>query len=249
MHTTSRWLGFGMLCALAGCSSDPVAPGASPGTLPPGFATTSIEVRVDLLKNTVTLVPPAAPSGQRTGLSYALVGANEVTATTSNLARSAPGAFFPNKVRVTFDVALTNRLTSSTLVPPTWPNGAAGTSGLLLFPFRIIKVVGAAATQVLASTDWNGDGSAGSGAPRNFFNDNGCPGSGITSDCLRWELFPAPLGPGETSTTQSVGFDVPKALTSFTVYLAVAADIMSDLPAVAGVAVTPPSYVMADGLT
>jgi hypothetical protein len=235
-----------MLCALAACSSDPAAPGTSNGGPPPGLDAVAIRLDVDLVQGTVHLAAPDGPANPGNNRSYAMLGSNEVTATTSNFLRSAPGAFQPNKVRVQFDVAITNRLTSATLVPSTFPVGSGGT-GLLLFPYRVTQVVGGTPSQVLSSVDWNGDGTAGSGAPRNFFNDFGCTITGITSDCFRWEQFASPLYAGETTPSRQVGFDVPKAVTSFQVLLILAADISSDLNAVARVEVTPPSYTMADG--
>ena len=246
MFATSRWLGFGMLCALAACTADPVAPGSSTAGPPSPLDAIAIRLDVDLVRGTVSIAPSAAPASPGSNRSYAMLGTNEVTATTSNFLRSAPGAFQPGKVRVQFDVAITNRLTSATLVPSTFPSRLSS-AGLVLFPYRVTRVVGAAAAQVLASTDWNGDGTAGSGAPLNFFNDFGCGTTGANSDCLRWKLFPGPVYAGETTPAKQVGFDVPKAVTSFQVQLILAADVQSDLNAVARVVVTPPAYTMADG--
>ena len=246
MNATSRWFGIGMICAGAACSSDPAAPGPSDGGPPPGLDAVAIRLDVDLVRGTVRVASPDAPANPGNNRSYAMLGTNEVTATTSNFLRSAPGAFQPNKVRVQFDVAITNRLTSATLMPSTFAGGPAGT-GLILFPYRITQVIGGTPAQVLSSVDWSGDGTPGSGAPRNFFNDFGCTTTGITSDCFRWEQFSSPLYAGEATPASRVGFDVPKAVTSFQVLLILAADITSDLPAVARVEVTPPSYIMADG--
>ncbi len=246
MNATSRWLGIGLLATLAACSSEPVAPGTANGGPPPGLDAVAIRLNVDLVQGTVQLAAPATPANPGNNRSYAMLGSNEVTATASNFLRSAPGAFQPNKVRVQFDVAITNRLTSATLVPSTFTGGPVP-AGLLLFPYRVTQVIGGTPSQVLASVDWNGDGTAGSGAPRNFFNDFSCNTTGITSDCLRWEQFASPLYAGVTTPARQVGFDVPKAVTSFQVLLILAADITSDLNAVARVEVTPPSYTMANG--
>ena len=201
----------------------------------------AVRVEVDVEQGTVRqLTRPSTGPG---GPSLAILGGNEVGITVGNLVRSAP---VNNKVTVTFDAAVTNRLTSSSLVPSTWPASTSG-AGLLLFPFRVTQVVGGTAGQVVAGAEWNGDGSAGSGAPRNFFNDFGCGSTATTSDCFRWEQYPAPLGPGETTAAQKVGFTLPKAITSFQVLLVLAANVSSDLPAVAAIAVTPSSIVMNDG--
>ena len=205
------------------------------------FDAIAVRVEVDVARGTVRVLHPAARDSG--GPSLAILGSNEIGISTGNLVRSAP---INNKVTVTFDAALTNRLTSSSLVPSSWPASTAAT-GILLFPFRVSQVVGGTPAQVIAGNDWNGDGTAGSGAPRNFFNDSGCGTSGITSDCFRWEQYPAPLGPGETTPAQKVGFVLPKAITSFQVLLVLAANISNDLPAVASIAVTPSSDVMDDG--
>jgi hypothetical protein len=246
MNATSRWLGIGLLATLAGCGSEPVAPGLPPGGPPPQLLTTAIRLDVDLVEGTVRVASPQVETASALPRSNAILGSNEVTATATNLTRSAPGAFQPGKVRVRFDVAITNRLTSATLVPSTLNPGSTAT-GLILFPYRVTQATGGATSSVLASVDWNGDGTTGSGAPRNFFNDFACTTTGITSDCIRWEQFASPLFAGETSRASRVGFDVPKAVTSFQVLLVLAADVSSDLPAVARVAVTPASYIMADG--
>ncbi|MDZ4863637.1 MAG: carboxypeptidase-like regulatory domain-containing protein, partial [Gemmatimonadota bacterium] len=237
----------GSVFLLVACQAEQLVETQPPETFPPGLEGMAIRLDVDLVHDQIHVVLPAAPGSSGDGPSFALVGANEVSATASNIVRSAPGAFQPNKVRVTFDVALTNRLTSSSLVPPTWPTGVAGTAGLLLFPFKVSAVAGGIPSQVLASSDWNGNGTPGSGGPRNFFNDSGCPVTGITSDCLRWEQFAAPLYPGVTTAKQNVGFDLPKAITAFSVYVALAADIQNDLPAPQRLVVTPSSYLMNDG--
>jgi hypothetical protein len=204
----------------------------------------AIRIQVNLADSTVGPVAAAPPASGRETRANAILGGNEVAVTATNLTRvQIPN----NRVRVSFDVALTNRLTSSSLVPPTFPAGAAGATGLLLFPYRVTQVAGGSAPQVVASLDWNGDGAPGSGAPRNFFNDFGCPVSGPRSDCLRWEQFPAPLYPGETTPAQRIGFDLPRRITSFEVLMVLAADVSSDLPAPARLEVTPSSYVMNDG--
>ena len=45
------------------------------------------------------------------------------------------------------------------------------------------------------------------------------------SDCYRWEAFGASLAAGGSTATQMVGFDVDPAVSTFTVYVALAADI------------------------
>lgn len=233
----------GAVVALA-CNSDRLADAPDHGGDHPELTAVALRLQVDVEHGTVRVLPPGSTGGANRGEgpSFALLGSNEVGVTTGNLVRSAP---VNNKVTVTFDAALTNRLTSASLIPSTFP-GSTTSSGLLLFPFKVTQAAGGSASQVMASNDWNGDGTPGSGAPRNFFNDFGCTAGGL-SDCYRWEQYPAPLGPGETTAAQKVGFTLPRNITSFTVLLVLAADIGNDLPAVAAIAVTPPSYVMNDG--
>jgi hypothetical protein len=239
--TLSMLLGIAALLA-TGCESDRIA---EPHDADPGHSDVNgiaVRLLVDVANGTVRVLSSSGATVDSGGPSLAILGSNEVAVTASNLVRSAPVS---GKVTVTFDAALTNRLTSSSLIPSTFP-GSTTTTGLLLFPFRVTAVSGGTAGQVVPIPDWDGDGTPGSGAPRNFFNDFGCPGS-ANSDCYRWEQYPAPLGPGETSAARKVGFTIPKAVTSFTVSLVLAADIGNDLPAVAAIGVTPSSYVMNDG--
>jgi hypothetical protein len=232
------------LVVATGCEGERIM---NPDAVKPGHPElegTAVRVLVDVANGTLRVLTAQSGTASDTGgPNFAILGANEVGVSTSNLTRSAP---VNNKVTITFDVALTNRLTSASLVPPTFPPGAVGSTGLLLFPLGVSQVVGANASQIAPSVDWNGNGTAGSGAPRNFFNDYGCPLS-ATTDCFRWEQYPAPLGPGETTAGQRVGFTAPKTVQSFQALLILAADISSDLPAVAALVVTPPSYVMNNG--
>ena len=229
----------GLMMAL-GCQSDHLLDPVDSRPGHPGLEAMAVRLEVNVARGTVRVLPSAGATRDSGGPSLSILGSNEVVVATSNLIRSAP---VNGKVTVTFDAALTNRLTSASLVPSTFPTG----SGLVLFPFQVTQAIGGNATQVIASSDWNGDGTPGSGTPRNFFNDFGCPSANATADCFRWEQYPAPLGPGETTTAQKVGFTLPKAISSFQVLLVLAADISNDLPAVAAIAVTPPSYVMNDG--
>src|SRR5512133_3241298 len=97
------------LVLLAGCSTDrPTEPTAGPPPLNAGLAARAIPVRVDVVAGTVTVLDRSAATA-RAGLSLALLGANEISATTSNLSRSAIGQFIAKKVRIKFDVAIKNR--------------------------------------------------------------------------------------------------------------------------------------------
>jgi TolB protein len=200
----------------AGCSSDdPSEPAAGP--LPAANpAPRTLAVRVDLAAGTVTVLDPpsAAPvRAGRGGPSFALLGAAEISATTSNFSRSAVGQFIAKKVRIRFDVAITNR-SSVALQAPTWP-AVPGTPSVMLFPFGTTLTGGNGA--IVASTDWD------NGAI-NFFNDASCS-SGPRSDCFRWEPFPATFAAGATTEARTVGFDVDPTVQSFTTYFVLAADL------------------------
>ena len=212
-----------MLLALAlglaaACSSDrPTEPEAGPPPFPGGLAARAVAVRVDVAAGSVTVLdrsPAPAAVTRAAGASFALLGANEIAATTSNFFRSAVGQFIAKKVRIRFDIAITNR-SSVALLPPTFPVPPVGTSAVLLFPFATTLTGGSGAID--ASTDWDG-------ATLNFFNDVSCS-SGTKSDCYRWEPYPAPFVAGSTTAARTVGFDVDPTVQSFTTYVVLSADL------------------------
>ena len=186
------------------------------------------------------------------GIDLSMVGGDVVQLTTSNFVASAVGAFQPGKVRVTFDINITNKLSGVQLVGPTvFPAPPAGTTGPILFPFDIAVAVTSGGTAtggqgndvivtlpsyglVAPSTDWNG-------APHNFFNDASCStpnngGGGVNngSDCFRWEEFAGPIFPGSTTGASNVGFDLDPTVGQFTARLIVAADLQNSGPAPTG---------------
>jgi hypothetical protein len=235
MRSTLTAMSAALVAACSG--SDATSPGRT-GPNPPDPQTTSFLVRVDLRAGTIAVTPPGAggadgasanripaPAG---GASRSLIGGDAVTLTTSGLTRSAVGEFDPKKVRVRFNVAITNKLATVDLVTPTFPAPPAGVSGVLLFPMTTTPQSG-----VAPSVDWNGNGSAGSGSPYNFFNDPGCRG-GVGGDCFRWEAFPTPIARGTMAAAQLVGFDVDPSVTSFTVTMIVAADLLDRSPPATG---------------
>lgn len=226
--------------AVAACSGDRVSPTA-PTATHPELRGTALVVTVDVRNGTLTLGAPAgrtAATRTATGAAvvggprFALVGDNELSATLSNFSRSAVGAYVSKKVRVRFDVALTNRLGGASLVTPTFPQPPLGQTGLLLIPFNVTQIVGGGT--VAPSTDWDGDGTVGSGAPYNFFNDFGSCAKNGGNDCYRWEAYASPLAAGATSAARTVGFDVDPTVQSFQVYMVLAADLKDDFPAQSG---------------
>jgi len=201
---------------------------------------------VNITAPDVTVNPGAAPvsavSADLIGPDFSLVAGDVITLTASNYSASAVGQFTPNKIRVTFDINITNKLSSVSLITPTFPAPPPGTSGILMFPFATYVSVTSGGVsvggngdsvivdlpnqgQVATSTDWNGDGSPGSGAPYNFFNDAACPVG--SNDCYRYETYAAPLLPGATSAARSVGFDIDPTVSRFSAKIVIAADLQN----------------------
>lgn len=232
-----------LLQLLGGCEAQlrelgPEFPAEPPAT---GYARAAFLARVDLRTHRVTITAPG-PTDSLPGASsrvgdrpaFSLVGGDAVLLTTSNFSASPVGAFLPGKVRVTFDIAVTNRLNLVELVGPTdFPAPPPGTTGPLLFPYDIavattsggvsgnggndIIVILPSAGLVAPSTDWDG-------APYNFFNDTSCGGG---NDCYRWEEFVGPVAAGTTSASRRVGFDIDATVGQFTARIILAADVQN----------------------
>jgi hypothetical protein len=175
----------------------------------------AIALDVDLDSNFVR------QAGSGAGEAGALLGHNEVTATMTNWTKTNLGS--PSRVRVRFDLALTNNLANADLVPATFPEPP--TAQVVAFPFSTEPSTWWHG-KVKATSDWNGTGQPGSGSPWNFFNnDRHCYGSLPPSDCYRWEAFGAVVNAGATTPARNVGFDVDYSVRRFRVYVVVAADI------------------------
>lgn len=152
---------------------------------------------------------------------------------------SLPGAFEPNKIRVTFDVLIENKLPGISFITPTWPTPPAG-SGVVLFPLDYVVTTTPGGTtggdgneviielpsrgNVAPSIDWNGTGAAGSGSPFSFFNDADCS-LAVSNDCFRWESFDPTILPLTTSSVRTIGFDIDASVGEFRVRLIAAADL------------------------
>src|SRR5262249_3402852 len=156
-------------------------------------------------------------------------GGDAVRLIPSNFQASAVGAFIPGKVRVTFDVTIENKLTGINLITPTWPTPPA--QGVMLIPLEQVVTTTPGGTtggdgneilvelasygQVTASVDWDGTGTAGSGAPFNFFNDADCS-QATSNDCFRWRAFVSPvLSSPATSESHKIGFDLDPTVGQF----------------------------------
>lgn len=200
-------------------------------------------------------------SGGQSGPDLSILAGDAITLIANNYRASAVGAFTPGKVRVSFDVSILNKLQGYALITPTFPEPPTAGVGPVLFPFETNvtttsggTTVGGDGTEIIidlpsygevaSSGDWNGDGTAGSGAPHNFFNDRNCVSG--DNDCFRWEAFgsdvPVPGAPAgtmtrgipslATSSARVVGFDVDPTVGQFRARLIIAADLMAATPPV-----------------
>ena len=187
------------------CTDTPVAPERD--TTTSHLSSVALKVRVDMLTKTAVVVQPQGPANGQ----FSLMGSDIVQVSLANMTSSAmPG----QRSLVRFDVAISNSIPGTTLGTPTFPAPPAGASGILLFPFDYTI---AGRGSVAPSTDWDG-------APHNFFNDKHC-NSGVAVDCFRYEAFAGELDGGKTTAARSIGFEVDKDVTSFTVMMVVAADM------------------------
>lgn len=262
-----------ILASACGSNQDSGAGPVLPGNPPPNPTLTRAAFLADVNARTgdVKIRPPEL-TGTQGGLlrgseesgnsvELSLVGGDVVTLTSSNFVASAVGAFEPGKIRVTFDINITNKLNGVQLIGPTvFPAAPAGTTGPLLFPFDIAVAVTSGGTAtggqgndiivtlpsyglVAPSITWDG-------APHNFFNDVGCVAT--SNDCFRWEEYPGPIFPGSTTVSRSVGFDLDPTVGQFTARLLVAADLQNSGPAPTGTiagTVSSPSLGTLNGVT
>ncbi len=203
--------------------------------------------------------PSLSLSGGSGGPDLSILAGDAITLIASNFSASAVGQFTPGKVRVSFNISILNKLQGYALVTPTFPPAPVPGSGPVLFPFETNVTTTSGGTsvggdgtevtvdlpsygEVVAGGEWNGDGTAGSGAPHNFFNDAACASG--DNDCFRWEaygtLIPVPGAPPGTTTRgipslatsalRLVSFDVDPTVGQFRARLIIAADLMAAVP-------------------
>jgi len=211
------WLGGRLIAAAAvlqllACDQAPTRPDTTPLEL----RGRAIALTVDVGTGTVHQAGPGAMGGSVAGPQFSLIGEREVAASVTNVSTTASG----HRVLIRFDLALTNQLENSDLVPSTFP--ASPADEVVAFPFSTTPA-GLFGLKVIATGDWDG-------APWNFFNDAVCMVQTPFSDCYRWEGFGATIPAGATTPARSVGFSVDASVTSFTVYIVVAADIRERPP-------------------
>lgn len=238
--TTALLLSVGLTFA-CGKEQSGTGPGlpVDPGN--PQMRAVAFIADVNLRTGTIRITEPPAnviPSSATQlntagGPTYSIVAGDVVGLTASNMQSSAVGQFQPGKIRITFDINISNKLASVSLITPTFPPPPAGVTGLFLFPYEMVPTIttggtstGGDGTEVIVEQPSRGAVSAAvtwDGAPHNFFNDNGCPAG--SSDCFRYEVFNQPLAGGATSEARSVGFDLDATLSSFRARLIVSADL------------------------
>jgi hypothetical protein len=229
-------------CSAARATTGPQLPGNPPPN--PQIKSAAFIADVDLSTGVVKISPPVTNvtpglsaslnrGPEIGGPSYSILAGDVVELSASAYAASAVGQFTPGKIRVTFDINITNRLASVELITPTFPAPPAGVTGVFLFPHENVVTttsggasVGGDGTDVIVeqpsvgaiepSTTWDG-------SPHNFFNDGGCGGG--STDCFRYEAYTQPLAAGGTSEARTVGFDIDPTVHRFRARLIVAADL------------------------
>ncbi len=245
---TTAILAVGTLFTTACASEKAVTTPNLPGNAPVSqFKPLAFTADIDLRTGKVVIAAPAsgankdAPTlsvGGSESPNLSLLGGEAVRLVPSNYTASAVGAFTPNKIRVTFDVSIENKLPGVKFITPTWPVPPA--SGVILFPLdytvtttpggvtggdgNVVIVEQPSYGGIEPSIDWNGTRTAGSGAPFNFFNDAVCT-AGVSSDCFRWEAFDLEILPLTGSARQTIGFDIDASVAQFRTRMIVAADL------------------------
>ncbi len=120
---------FGLAaCAVQEKAAGPVLPPAPPDNpqlVRAAFIfhvnTTTGLVDISAPQVTVNGFTPAATRSGPGGPSFSLIGGDAINLTASNFFASAVGQFTPGKVRVRFDLNVTNELSSVQLITPTFP--------------------------------------------------------------------------------------------------------------------------------
>ena len=230
---------------LTACGSDSLAPkAAAPDErlpLGPRYAGAGYLVTDDASNRSVSIEPPRRKSAESAaGLNFSILQGEEIGLDVSNYSVSEVGALTPGKVRIRFDVSVTNRLPGVALVPPVVGSDDAAAPALMFFPLLQSAALTTGSTEVSQdgsvvvnrasravvepSVDWDGDGS-GHLNGFDFTGDSACtmPAPG----CTRWEALP-PLPPGASSPVQTVGFDLDPTVTTFRAWLLLAADLQGD---------------------
>ncbi|HKS05810.1 MAG TPA: carboxypeptidase-like regulatory domain-containing protein [Gemmatimonadaceae bacterium] len=226
---------------VAACGDSTVAP-QLPGNppIPPQYRGQAFILDVSPSRGTVRITAPSSTLslGEAQGnlnvgdeATFSLLGGDAIDLTSANFVAGAVGASVPNKVLVTFDLTVNNKLPGIQLGTPTFPTPPAGTVGAVAFPFEISVVTTSGGVSssnneiivesprygaVASSNNWDN-------ADHNFFSGGGCTLS--STDCFRSEAFGVidPLG---ASLTKNVGFLIDPTVGDFRVKVILAADLV-----------------------
>ncbi len=229
-------------CGTQGTTAPTVIGQGNAARLHPLAFTADINTRT----RTISITPPTmSVAGGPTlaidgtdGPALSLLAGDAVRLLVSNYQASAIGAYTPNRIRVSFDVVIANRLPSVGLVTPTWPTPPA--AGVILFPIDYTATLAPGAViggngstlvveqprfgAVTPSADFNGTGATGSGSPYNFFNDSDCSAA-TSNDCFRWKAYDTRIAPLAESSHRTIGFDIDPSVAQFRARMIVAADL------------------------
>ncbi len=257
MNDRSLWNGLRIVATFAVCFSTSALIGACTSERPTAPLETGNgavdQVRaqaftfdVNARTRTISIVPPVSPAADpsRSAIgtvdrpSLSLLAGDVVRMLASNVRTSAVGAFAPNKVRVTFDIAIENRLPGIQLITPTWP--VAPAAGVILFPIDYVVTLAPGGVSgsggntilveqprfgtVMPSADFDGTGAPGSGAPYNFFTETNCSQT-ASKDCFRWKAYESSIAPRSVSSKRTIGFDIDPSVAQFRARMIVAADL------------------------
>src|SRR6185295_13617795 len=101
-------------------------------TAPPvNVASYAFYLDIDIVNGRVTVVAPRTADYTTTDRTTTSLTVSDVVGmTTSNFFRSAIGQFVANKRTITFDLTLSNKLSVTDLVTPTFPVPPAGVQGI-----------------------------------------------------------------------------------------------------------------------
>lgn len=227
----------------AACAGEkPVAPVLPENPVVTQFKPLSFVADVDTRLRTVKITAPSAGTANSAptlsldgieGPVLSLLGGEAVRivpiAGTYNASLS--GAFEPNRVRVTFDVLIENKLPGISFITPTWP--VAPAAGVVLFPLDYVVtttsggVTGGDGNQVIVELPSRGQVTPSiqwDGTPYSFFNDADCT-LAVSNDCFRWQAFDATILPLATSRVETIGFDMDATVGQFRVRMIAAADL------------------------
>ncbi len=227
----------------AACAGEkPVAPVLPENPVVTQFKPLSFVADVDTRLRTVKITAPSAGTANSAptlsldgieGPVLSLLGGEAVRivpiAGTYNASLS--GAFEPNRIRVTFDVLIENKLPGISFITPTWP--VAPAAGVVLFPLDYVVtttsggVTGGDGNEVIVELPSRGQVTPSiqwDGAPYSFFNDADCS-LAVSNDCFRWQAFDATILPLATSRVETIGFDMDASVGQFRVRMIAAADL------------------------